>query len=246
MLRKNSTDKPLIRVAIFDLDDTLYDCLHQRVEVSHRHAAQVTQKILAQRGIPASVEEILRVRMQAFLKDPQLRHIDRQVAEHFEAMQWHEEISRAAHHAYFSCPVGELTLFPQTLETLRRLQQQGVRNFVVSYGIESIQRSKVSSLGLDREPSILAVYFADRQKKLTKDVIFQKIMDDAQLAPEHFIVVGDRCSGEIAAGNRLGMHTVRICAGEFAALGPKAPEEEPEFEIESVGELLALPFRWGS
>src|SRR5512135_295255 len=80
---------PLIRVAIFDLDDTLYNCLKQRVRTAHRHAAEA----MARAGVPASPQRIFRLRMQAYALDPQLAHIDRFVCEHLGVAARLPEIS---------------------------------------------------------------------------------------------------------------------------------------------------------
>ncbi len=232
--------QPLIRVAIFDLDDTLYDCLKQRVRAAHRYAAQA----MARAGVPASAERIFRLRMKAFRIDPQLKHVDRSVCEQL-GVQDFPAMSRLAREAFFSCPVGKLTLFRGARRVLRELHRRGVRVFVVSYGNPDVQRAKAAALGLDREPAVERIFYADRDKIVTKDTAFAEILSITAAAPENVLVVGDRCSGEIRAGNLLGLHTVRLLGGEFAKLGPQGREERPDFQITRISEVLALPFRFG-
>ena len=179
--------KPLIRCVIFDLDDTLYDCLGQRVRVTHRYAAQA----MVEAGLKADTESVYRARMRAFRTDPMLRHIDAEVTRHFRAEN-PEEISRIAREAYFNCPVGKLTLFPGSLPLLRFLAKRGVRNFIVSFGEPKTQHAKVKALGLDREPSVEKIYFADRNNILTKEAAFRKIQKRTKLMPGEILVVGDR------------------------------------------------------
>jgi len=237
--RKGST-RPLIRAAIFDLDDTLYDCLRQRVETSHRAAAEA----MVRAGVRATVDQVLAIRMKAFIKDPHLKSIDAEVARAFGADNL-PELSRIAHEAYFSHPVGELTLFAGSLKVLRTLHGRGVRNFIVSYGEVETQQAKIAALGLHEEGSVERVLFADRQKKMTKEPLFHEILGTASVVPEQFLVVGDRPSAEIAIGKRLGMHTVRRRGGEFALLEPQAPEEVADFEITEIDEILRLPYSFG-
>ena len=232
--------KPLIRCVIFDLDDTLYDCLGQRVRVTHRYAAQA----MVEAGLKADAEAVYRARMRAFRTDPMLRHIDAEVTRHFHAEN-PEEISRIAREAYFNCPVGKLTLFPGSLPLLRFLAKRGVRNFVVSFGEPKTQHAKVKALGLDREPSVEKIYFADRSNVLTKEAAFRKIQKKTQLKPSEILVVGDRPMREIRAGKELGMHTVRLLHGEFKSQMPVGPEEEPDHVIEKIGDVRELPFSWG-
>lgn len=231
--------RPVIRCVIFDLDDTLYDCLGQRLPVTHRYAAQA----MVDAGIKADVEAVYRARMRAFHQDPMLRYIDAEVTRHFDAEN-PEEISRLAREAYFNCPVGKLSLFPGSLPLLRFLAKRGVRNFIVSFGEPKIQHAKVKSLGLHREPSVEKIYFADRNNVLTKEAAFRKIQKRTRLTPAEILVVGDRPAREIRAGKELGMHTVRLRHGEFKSQKPIGPEEEPNYVIGKISEVRKLPFTW--
>ena len=239
--RQSLNPKPLIRCVIFDLDDTLYDCLGQRVRPSHRHAAEAMVKA----GLKASVEDVFRARMRAFRKDPMLRHIDPAVCREFNAAD-PESICEAARDAYFNCPVGELSLFRGTRPVLRFLHSHGVKVFIVSFGEPEIQKAKVRALGLENETSIDGILYADRDKLLTKEAAFSRIQHDLALPASEVLIVGDRPMREIRAGNELGMHTVRIRHGEFAAQEPRDEMEEPDYEIKNVSEMRNLPFRWDS
>jgi FMN phosphatase YigB (HAD superfamily) len=234
------TVKPVIRCVIFDLDDTLYDCCGQRVRVAHRYAAQA----MVEAGLNANAEDVYRARMRAFRQDPMLRHIDAEVTRHFGAED-PEAISRVAREAYFNCPVGKLTLFAGSLPLLRFLALRGVRNFIVSFGEPKIQRAKVKALGLDREPSIEKIFYADRNNVLTKEAAFRKIHQRTGLPPSEILVVGDRPAREIRAGRELGMPTVRLRLGEFKSQKPAGPEEEPDWKIQKISEVRKLPFTWG-
>jgi len=233
--------KPLIRCVIFDLDDTLYDCLGQRVRAAHRHAAQA----MVEAGLNARVEAVYRARMQAFRQDPMLRFIDPEVSRRFRAED-PDAISRAAREAYFNCPVGKLTLFPGSLPLLRFLAGRGVRNFIVSFGEPRIQHAKVKSLGLDREPSVEEIYYADRSNLLTKEAAFRTILRKTRLKANEILVVGDRPAREIRAGRELGMHTVRVRHGEFKAQMPVGPEEKADYVVKDIAEVRTLPFVWGT
>jgi FMN phosphatase YigB (HAD superfamily) len=235
------TITPLIRCVIFDLDDTLYDCLGQRVRLTHRYAAQA----MVNAGLKAETETVYRARMRAFRQDPMLRHIDAEVTRYFNAED-PDAISRIAREAYFNCPVGKLSLFPGSLPLLRFLARRDVRNFIVSFGEPKIQRAKVKALGLDREPSIEKIFYADRNNVLTKEAAFRKIHQRTGLPPSEILVVGDRPAREIRAGRELGMPTVRLRQGEFKSQMPAGPEEEPDYVVKSISEIRKLPFAWGA
>lgn len=234
--------RPLITAVIFDLDDTLYDCFRQRVRAAHRGAAAA----MAEAGLPASAKEIFRVRMRAYKDDPQLTHIDERVCEHFGVPAGERErLVRASRRAFFTLPVGKLTLFPGTLNVLRSLKERGARVFVVSFGDPETQRAKVAALGLDSEPSIDRVFYADMGNIMTKDAFFRSILRNVGRDPRRVLVVGDRPSSEIKAGKALGMHTVRLRGGEFARLKAQGPEEQADFEINKIDAVLQLPFEFG-
>ena len=233
--------RPLIRCAIFDLDDTLYDCLGQRVRECHRHAAEAMVKA----GLQGDVEAVYGARMLAFRRDPMLRYIDPEVTRYFGAEN-PDAVMAAARDAYFNCPVGELKLFSGSLPLLRWLAARGVKNFVVSFGEPAIQRQKVTALGLDRESSITEILYADRTNVLTKEAAFRQIQQRLKSPAEQILIVGDRPAREIRAGKELGMHTVRLHHGEFKFQMPAGPEEEPDYVIADISELRKLPFLWGA
>lgn len=237
---KRHIPKPLIRCVIFDLDDTLYDCFGQRVRVTHRHAAEAMVKA----GLKASVEAVYRARMRAFRHDPMLRHIDAAVCRQFNAAD-PERVSRASRDAYFNCPVGTLSLFRGTRPLLRYLHSRGVKVFVVSFGEPEIQKGKIRALGLHEDPAIDGIFFADRDKLLTKEAAFSKIQHAEGMDPGEMLIVGDRAMSEIRGGNELGMHTVRIRRGEFASQEPQGKEEEADYEVKDISEVRKLPFEWG-
>jgi len=234
--------RPLITTVIFDLDDTLYDCFGQRVRAAHFHAA----KAMAEAGLPASAEEIFEVRMKAYEEDPQLAHIDQRVCELFKVpADARQKLVRVSRLAFFTLPVEKLTLFPGTLPVLRGLKEHGVKIFVVSFGDPDTQRAKVAALGLDREPAIDHVFYADISKLMTKEAFFRSILRNAERDPGRVLVVGDRPSSEIRAGKSLGMHTARLRGGEFAGLKVQGPEEQADFEISKIDAVLKLPFEFG-
>ncbi len=233
--------RPPITTVIFDLDDTLYDCFNQRVRGAHRHAAEA----MVAAGVPGTVDEILELRMKAFDRDPQLAHIDGYVCAHYGLTET-TEIARRSRAAYFSFPVGKLTLFPGATKVLRDLHARGVRVFVVSFGDPATQHAKVQALGLDREKAIEKIFFADTAKTITKEGIFQSVLRNVEPDPQKVLIVGDRPSSEIKAGKSLGMHTVRVKGGEFAHLPPRGDDEIADREIERVTDLLKLPFGFGA
>jgi FMN phosphatase YigB (HAD superfamily) len=210
------------------------------VRPAHRHAAAAMVKA----GLKATVEAVYRARMKAFRNDPMLRHIDPEVCRKFGAQDI-DRISRAARDAYFNLPVGRLKLFRGTMPLLRFLHGRGVRVFIVSFGEPKIQKAKIKALGLEGNPAIDKIFYADRDKLLTKEAAFQIIQQEVGLPVDQVLIVGDRPMREIRAGNELGMHTVRLRHGEFKSQMPMGPEEEPDYVIGNISKVSKLPYIWG-
>jgi FMN phosphatase YigB (HAD superfamily) len=196
-------------------------------------------------GLKGTVEQVYRARLRAFHVDPMLRHIDAEVIRHFGAED-PKAVSKAAHDAYFACPVGKLTLFRGTPPLLHFLRKSGVRIFITTFGDVETQHAKVKALGLDREPAIEKIYYADRAKRMTKESAFRQIQTETKIPPNEMLVVGDRPMSEIRAAKTLGMHTVRLRRGEFASQTPADELERADFEITNIAAVRKLPYRFSS
>lgn len=238
--RPASPSRPLVTTAVFDLDDTLYDCYRQRVLAAHRHAAEA----MVRAGLPATPEHVLRLRLRAFRRDPRLSRIDAVVCRRFRVPH-PEKIVQAARQAFFTLPVGKLTLYPASLRVLRALHRAGVRVFVVSFGDPFTQHAKVRALGLDREPSVERIFYADTTHLVTKEGVFRSLLRHVEPDPKRVLVIGDRPSSEIRAGKLLGMRTARLRRGEFVGLKPAGPEEIADFTLRDIAGVLRLPLRFG-
>jgi len=239
--RSAAVPRPLITVVLFDLDDTLYDCFGQRVVAAHRHASQA----LAAAGLPASADEILKLRLAALEADPRLEFVDLKVGRSL-GVPLTDAQRESAQAAYFSTPVGRLRLFPGALKLLRYLKRRRVRNFIASFGDPDTQRAKVAALGLDRESSVENIFYADRAQALTKEEVFRSILRSVESDPARVLVVGDRPASEIRAGKSLGMPTVRLRHGEFSRQEPESDAERADFEIRKIAALRKLPFHFGT
>ena len=58
--------------------------------------------------------------------------------------------------------------------------------------------------------------------------------------PKKTLVVGDRTRGEIEVGNALGTTTVWVKQGRFVEETPENPQQNPNFQVNSLLELLNL------
>jgi FMN phosphatase YigB (HAD superfamily) len=137
-----------------------------------------------------------------------------------------------------------LTLFRGALPLLHYLKKNGVRIFITTFGDVETQHAKVAALGLDRDPAIEKIYYADRAKRVTKESAFRQIQRETGISADQILVVGDRPMSEIRAAKALGMHTVRIRRGEFASQNPVGEAERADREIDQLSQVKRLPFKF--
>jgi len=68
-------------------------------------------------------------------------------------------------------------------------------------------------------------------------IFFQIILDFLGVEPKEAVMVGDRLDLDIFPAKFLGLRTVRVLVGPYAAQEPPAPVYEPDLTITSFGKL---------
>ena len=114
------------------------------------------------------------------------------------------------------------------------LKELPVLKFVVTSGFRRLQESKIRALGI--APVCTAIYIdaIDEPGCRGKQKIFETILHDYRLQPEQVLIVGDNHDSEIAAGVRLGIHTVQT-------LRPGVPRSTAAtHHIQTLHELKSL------
>jgi len=218
-----------LKAAIFDLDDTLFDCTGTLVEAARRRAA----KAIAEASASISAEQAYQEIVEAY----------RASGPHFDAIQQvaseHElgaAVAKAALEAYQADHVEEIKPFPDVVPTLDWLKDNGFSLFLVSSGNPARQQRKLDQLGIEDFFDEVHLTADDSDKSS----VFSEIMRRRKLSPDEVICVGDRIQSEIKIGNALEISTIRILHGRFSELTPSSPQENPRFSIKAVGELRPL------
>jgi putative hydrolase of the HAD superfamily len=223
-----------LQAVVFDLDDTLYDCLHQCVGPAHREAA----KAMVEAGAKASVDEILEARL-ALAVVPGM-DLDDAVAASFRSVN-PVKVAEAGRRAFYERDPGVLHPYPFVPDVLRRARE-AARLVLLSSGHPPTQRRKVASLGF--EDAFDDVVFDDpfaegaAVRPLKEDAL-RRWLAVAGTEPSRVLVVGDRADGEIAAALRLGMRALRVRGGEFAGAATPAGALEAD-DVRAVLPLLGL------
>jgi len=242
--------RPRITTVVFDLDDTLYDCYHQRVLAAHRYACR---KLLAAGlsrhvGRPLTIASLLRLRIKLFRQERFLNTLDTRLCAALGVRgRTARRLAKVGRDAYFSYPVRNLHLFPDTLPTLRRLHRSGARVHIVTAGYLHIQRAKIRLLGLDRSPYVDRVFYTGLTRGRGKKGKLRRVLrSEPERNPRRIVVVGDRPDSEIRVARELGMWAVRRRGGEFARFNSRTRREHPHFSIRHLRQLFSLPFDFGA
>jgi len=238
-----------ITTVVFDLDDTLYDCYHQRVLAAHRYACRklLTAGLNRHVGRRLTVAYLLRLRIKLFRQERFLNTLDTRLCAALGLRgRTARRLAKVGRDAYFSYPVRSLRLFPNALPTLRRLHRSGVRVHIVTAGYFHIQRAKTRILSLDRSPYVEKIFYTGLTRgRGKKGKLRQVLRHEPERNPRRIVVVGDRPDSEIRVARELGMWAVRRLGGEFALFTPRTRAERAHFNIRRVSQLFRLPFDFG-
>jgi FMN phosphatase YigB (HAD superfamily) len=218
-----------VKAVVFDLDDTLFDCLGQCVGPAHREAARA----MVEAGARATVEEVLQARLALAGVEPD---VDSAVAATFRSVQ-PVRVAEAGRRAFYDRDPGPLLPFPFTKEVLRRVRSC-CRTVLLTLGHPPTQKRKIASLGL--ADAFDEVVHDDVFGRRGKEEALRTWLEGSGLAARDVLVVGDRADAEVAAALRLGMHALRIRGGEFA-VRPTPPGVPEADDVRAVLAWLGLP-----
>lgn len=69
---------------------------------------------------------------------------------------------------------------------------------------------------------------------------FRRVLDDCEVVPDEAVYVGDDPRVDFRVPNRLGMTTIRCRRGRYTQLEAPEAEAAPEYEIESLKNVLSV------
>ena len=223
-----------IRVIFFDIDDTLYDSTIQA-----NLARQNTIKAMIEAGFQIDEEEGLR-RLNKIVEKFGSNygyHLD-ELLRKFN-YERNPRIIAAGVVAYHSTKIAYLVPFPDTVPTLLKLRDFGYKLGVITDGIAVKQWEKLIRLGLQHFFDVVVIS-EEINKKKPNSQVFKIATKKIGCKPEEAIMVGDRIDKDILGANRVGMTTIQIRKGKYRGQIPRNPDEEPDYVISSLKEILEI------
>lgn len=130
-------------------------------------------------------------------------------------------------------------LFPDAPEVISALSENYRLGIIANQPHNTAER--LISDGLDRyfDVSLLS----DCEGLYKPDIrFFEHALSNAGCEAHEAVMIGDRLDNDIYPAKKLGMTTVRIRKGISVVQAPKNSEYAPDYEIDSLSELLDIKF----
>jgi HAD superfamily hydrolase (TIGR01509 family) len=211
----------MMRAAVFDLDNTLFDSTTMPPEVLEPAVAAARRANVGPEAIPPHVLDaaLAAARRFGFLH----------VADAYRVPQFLRAAWRAAYRdLVLDSP---LTPYPDVIPVLATLR---IPRLLLTTGFRRMQESKIAALNIGHLFDGIYIDALDGGGPPHKHRLLQEIMATRHLAPQEVLVIGDSADNEIAAGNALGAVTVQV-------LRPGVPRAEAaQHHVTTFAELPAL------
>ncbi|DAZ92796.1 TPA: hypothetical protein N0F65_005800 [Lagenidium giganteum] len=220
------------------LDDVLYD--HTGL-LGHLAIDRAMQQAVAEKAFKSGVAayEALQVFRNTYGYRKRFpRFVDSLVTQNILS----EEAAVRVVKAYYESQIPEAGLikpFERARDTLQSLSQSGYQLGLVLVGKEDVQRERLRALGLQEFfPHMVFVPSNPSLVQLTSAM--KEICRRMMMQPSSVVFVGRKVFYEIKAANKVGFVTVRMLHGKYASVSPIEELELPDFQIESIEQLVAV------
>lgn len=220
-----------IKVIIFDLDDTLYDCSGTLVLRGRKKVSKTLSKL-----INCSEDDAYKLQVKVDEELGAKANIYENIVSQYnlppyQAQELLEE--------FIHIDIADITLFPCVIDTLMYLKKQGYRLILVTSGENQTQRKKIEALGLNGN-YFEEILIAERNKGNTKKICFQYIIQKYNAKPGEIVCIGDKIEDELTAAQSLGIITIMFEHGRhyIAYLKERNCETMPNYSIKRITELL--------
>lgn len=219
----------MIKLVLFDLDDTLYP-EQEFVRGGLRAAANLAGKWL---GAPA--DELFKQFWNAFKNGD--KYIFNSVLNKYNNFS-QSEIDQLVYAYRNHKP--RLELFPDAKITLDVLQKKNVFVGVITDGYKAVQANKVENLNLVNLVHLI-IYTDSFGREFWKPHTraFEAALKEFNVLPEEAVYIGDNPQKDFVAPNKLGMHSIQIKRNTGVYQNAITVDGgEPEFKIRSLEEIF--------
>ncbi len=216
-----------VRAIIFDLDDTLYDCTNNLIP---QLITNISLYLATKTHFTAS--EIATVLRDCINK---CMTLGTALKKFCDDNYIEDEVREKVKQKIISGSL-DIKPFPCVNNLLQTLREQNIKVAIVTSGDVNRQNQKIDSLNIRDKIDHILIHEGGGDKTPS----LKKALEILSEPPGVVLCVGDRIDKEIAAGNKLGMVTVRVLTGRHKQRKPTKKNEKPDYTINSICELPKL------
>jgi len=220
-----------VKAIIFAIDDVLYDAFLQK-----SNARLSAVKAMIEVGLPVDVETGYR-KLEKIVKElgpNNNRHFDSLLEK--LGLKWNPAVVAAGVVAYRNTNPVFLKPYPDTVPTLLRLRETGMKLGVASSGRSVKEWEKLINLGLQHIFQAVVVSEDMKVNNLTEQVLDQ-VVRQLNVPIGETAYVGVNPDNEINVANRAGLITIRLRKGEARL---EKGTSNPRYEINKLSEIIQL------
>jgi putative hydrolase of the HAD superfamily len=220
-----------VKAIIFAIDDVLYDAFLQK-----SNARLSAVKAMIEVGLPVDVETGYR-KLEEIVKElgpNNNRHFDSLLEK--LGLKWDPAVVAAGVVAYRNTNPVFLKPYPDTVPTLLRLREMGLKLGVASSGRSVKEWEKLINLGLQHLFQAVVVSEDLKLNQLTEQVLEQATrLLNAGI--RETVYVGVNPDSEINVANQAGLTTIRLRKGQAKL---EKGSSDPRYEINKLSEIIQL------
>ncbi|HYW00264.1 MAG TPA: HAD family hydrolase [Candidatus Acidoferrum sp.] len=220
-----------VKAIIFAIDDVLYDAFLQK-----SNARLSAVKAMIEAGLPVDVETGYR-KLEEIVKElgpNNNRHFD-SLLERL-GLKWDPAVVAAGVVAYRSTNPVFLKPYPDTVPTLLRLREMGLKLGIASSGRSVKEWEKLINLGLQHLFQAVVVSEDLKLNQLTEQVL-EQVVRQLNVDVREAAYVGVNPDSEINVANRAGLNTIRLRKGQAKL---EKGTTTPRYEINKLSEIIQL------
>jgi putative hydrolase of the HAD superfamily len=220
-----------VKAIIFAIDDVLYDAFLQK-----SNARLSAVKAMIEVGLPVDVETGYR-KLEEIVKElgpNNNKHFDRLLEK--LGLKWDPAVVAAGVVAYRNTNPVFLKPYPDTVPTLLRLREMGLKLGVASSGRSVKEWEKLINLGLQHLFQAVVVSEDLKLNQLTEQVL-EQVTRQLNVGKAETAYVGVNPDSEINVANRAGLTTIRLRKGEAKL---EKGTSNPRYEINKLSEIIQL------
>jgi putative hydrolase of the HAD superfamily len=221
-------------VIAFDLDDTLVDTSRLLIPAATRESCQA----MIDAGLNASLDACC-VERESLARHGRRGNIYLDLVSIFGTRGGvsPEMVAHAGHEAFLHRTIDPNLTLIQGVTTMLVTLSKKYRLFLVTAGHRTTQEEKIRILRL--RPFFEKVFVVHTPAVETKSQAFASILSETGLSPARHLSVGNRVDSDVGEARALGWKGCLVRYGEHAELQPERPEEEPDFQVDHILELVA-------